>query len=238
MIADHQIAFVNLKFTFDGDWKRFHKVVQFSQCDEIYSIVLGFDGTSCKLPAEIHAGAIKMSVFGYDAESDTTVRATTVPITLNIRPSGFVGDDDTPILESGHEHENKDILDTTIASYTIEEQQKIENFSPSNSITRELKNLGVDVWFEKENLHSISSDGELMLSILASFAQEESKSVSDNMKWRIQSNFKKGMPCNATILGYRYENGVLIVEPKEAKIVRFIFEFYLDGEECRKLPIN
>jgi len=97
VIADHQISFVTLKFTFDGDWKKFHKVVQFSQCDEVYSIVLGFDGTSCKLPAELHVGAVKMSVFGYDAESDTTVRATTIPITLNIRESGFVGDDDTPI---------------------------------------------------------------------------------------------------------------------------------------------
>ena len=97
VIADHQIAFVNLKFIFDGDWKKLHKVVQFSQCDETYSIVLGFDGTSCHLPAELHVGAVKMSVFGYDAESDTTVRATTVPVTLNIRESGFVGDDDTPI---------------------------------------------------------------------------------------------------------------------------------------------
>lgn len=97
VIADHQIAFVNLKFVFDGDWKKFHKVVQFSQCDETYRIVLGFDGTSCHLPAELHVGAVKMSVFGYDAESDTTVRATTVPVTLNIRESGFVGDDDTPI---------------------------------------------------------------------------------------------------------------------------------------------
>lgn len=96
VIADHQIAFVNLKFVFDGDWKKFHKVVQFSQCDETYSIVLGFDGTSCHLPAELHVGAVKMSVFGYDAESDTIVRATTVPVTLNIRESGFV-DDDTPI---------------------------------------------------------------------------------------------------------------------------------------------
>lgn len=97
ILADHQIAFVNLKFVFDGDWKKFHKVVQFSQCDETYSIVLGFDGTSCHLPAELHVGAVKMSVFGYDAESDTTVRATTVPVTLNIRESGFVGDDDIPI---------------------------------------------------------------------------------------------------------------------------------------------
>ena len=54
---------------------------------------------------------------------------------------------------------------------------------------RELKSLGIDVWFEKENLHSTSGDGELMLSILASFAQEESKSVSDNMKWRIPVSY-------------------------------------------------
>ncbi len=97
VLADHQIQYVQFKFTFDGDWKKFHKVVQFSQCDEVYSIVLGFDGTSCYLPAELHVGAVKMSVFGYDAASDTTVRATTVPVTLNIRESGFIGDDDTPI---------------------------------------------------------------------------------------------------------------------------------------------
>lgn len=97
VLADHQIQYVQFKFTFDGDWKKFHKVVQFSQCDEVYSIVLGFNGTTCYLPSELHVGAVKMSVFGYDAESDTTVRATTVPVTLNIRESGFVGDDDTPI---------------------------------------------------------------------------------------------------------------------------------------------
>ena len=97
VLADHQIQYVQFRFTFDGDWRRFHKVVQFSQCDETYNIVLGTDGTSLYLPAELHVGAAKMSVFGYDTESDTTVRATTVPVTLNIRPSGFVGDDDPPI---------------------------------------------------------------------------------------------------------------------------------------------
>lgn len=93
VLADHQIQYVQFRFTFDGDWRRFHKVVQFSQCDETYNIVLGTDGTSLYLPAELHVGAAKMSVFGYNTESDTTVRATTVPVTLNIRPSGFVGDD-------------------------------------------------------------------------------------------------------------------------------------------------
>ena len=97
VLADRQIQYVQFRFTFDGDWRRFHKVVQFTQCDETYNIVLGTDGTSLYLPAELHVGAAKMSVFGYDTESDTTVRATTVPVTLNIRPSGFVGDDDPPI---------------------------------------------------------------------------------------------------------------------------------------------
>jgi len=93
ILADHQIQYVQFKFTFDGDWKRFHKVVQFSQCDEVYSVVLGTEGTTLYLPAELHAGAVKMAVFGYDTESDTTVRATTVPVTLNIRESGFEGDE-------------------------------------------------------------------------------------------------------------------------------------------------
>ena len=93
VLADHQIQYVQFKFTFDGDWKRFHKVVKFSQCDEVYSIVLGVDGTSCYLPSELHVGAVKMGIYGYDTASDTTVRATTVPVTLNIRESGFEGEE-------------------------------------------------------------------------------------------------------------------------------------------------
>ena len=72
-------------------------MVQFTQCEETYNVVLGIDGTTCLLPAELHPGAVKMSLFGYDAESDTTLRATTVPVTLHIRPSGFVEDGATPI---------------------------------------------------------------------------------------------------------------------------------------------
>ena len=97
VIASDQIAFVSVKFVFDGAWKTLHKVVQFTQCEETYNVVLGIDGTTYLLPAELHPGAVKMSLFGYDAESDTTVRATTVPVTLHIRPSGFVADGDTSI---------------------------------------------------------------------------------------------------------------------------------------------
>ena len=97
VIASDQIAFVSVKFVFDGAWKTLHKVVQFTQCEETYNVVLGIDGTTCLLPAELHPGAVKMSLFGYDAESDTTLRATTIPVPLHIRPSGFVEDGATPI---------------------------------------------------------------------------------------------------------------------------------------------
>jgi len=97
VIASDQIAFVSVKFVFDGAWKTLHKVVQFTQCEETYNLVLGTEGTTCLLPSELHPGAVKMSLFGYDAESDTTLRATTVPVTLHIRPSGFVEDGAAPI---------------------------------------------------------------------------------------------------------------------------------------------
>ena len=97
IIASDQIAFVLVKFVFDGAWKTLHKVVQFTQCEETYNLVLGTEGTTCLLPAELHPGAVKMSLFGYDAESDTTLRATTIPVPLHIRPSGFVEDGATPI---------------------------------------------------------------------------------------------------------------------------------------------
>ena len=94
---------------------------------------------------------------------------------------------------------------------------------------RDLKARGVDVFFEKENIHSTSGDGELMLTILASYAQEESRSASENQKWRVKKNFENGMPWNGTMLGYRYEHGALVVQPEEAVTVRGIFEDYLSG---------
>ena len=92
VIAADQIAFVKIHFVFDNSWKPLHKVVQFTQDEFTYNRVLGFDETSCHLQAELAAGAVKMSLFGYDAESSETVRATTVVKTLHIRPSGFDGE--------------------------------------------------------------------------------------------------------------------------------------------------
>ena len=95
---------------------------------------------------------------------------------------------------------------------------------------RELKELGVDVYFEEQNIHSISPDGELMLTILASYAQEESLSASENQKWRIRQDFERGRMGSITMLGYkRNKNGVLEIIPEEAEIVRMIFSDYLSG---------
>ena len=100
---------------------------------------------------------------------------------------------------------------------------------------RELKELGIDVFFEEQNIHSVSGDGELMLSILASYAQEESLSVSENQKWRVRRNFENGLPWNCTVLGYRYRNGRFEVVPEEAETVKRIFHEYLSGSGTERI---
>ena len=94
---------------------------------------------------------------------------------------------------------------------------------------RELKELNVDVFFEEQNIHTLSTEGELMLALLASFAQEESRSVSENCKWRIRHGFEEGKPNTCRMLGYRLINGEITLIPEEAKIVRHIFDLYLKG---------
>lgn len=92
VIAADQITFVKIYFVFDNNWKPLHKAVQFTQDEITYNRVLGTENTSCFLPAELTAGTVKMSLFGYDAEATETVRATTIVKTLYIRPSGFEGE--------------------------------------------------------------------------------------------------------------------------------------------------
>ena len=96
---------------------------------------------------------------------------------------------------------------------------------------RELKALGVDVFFEEQNLHTMSADGELMLTILASYAQEESLSASENQKWRIRKGFEQGELINLRYLfGYQISNGRVEIDPAHAEIVREVFHRVLAGE--------
>lgn len=101
---------------------------------------------------------------------------------------------------------------------------------------RHLKEIGVEVWFEKENIRSMSGDGELMLTILASFAQEESRSISDNIKWRFQKKYEKGIPhAKFFIYGYRWKDRELVIQKEEAAIVRKVFYSYLAGKTRRAI---
>ena len=100
---------------------------------------------------------------------------------------------------------------------------------------RELQRLGVDVYFEEQNISTLSADGELMLTLLASFAQEESLSASENQKWRIRRDFEKGKPSACNMLGYRLVNGEIAVVADEAETVRRIFELYHQGYGMQKI---
>lgn len=94
---------------------------------------------------------------------------------------------------------------------------------------RELKLLGVEVRFEREGIHSLTTDGELLLTLLASFAQEESYSISDNVKWSIRNRYKAGITNSHRIYGYTWVDGSLHINDDEAQVVRRVFDEYLAG---------
>lgn len=96
---------------------------------------------------------------------------------------------------------------------------------------RKLKAAGVGIYFEKENINTLTEASELMLTILASVAQGESEDFSGNNRWAIISRFEKGTYIVGTpAYGYRKdEEGNLIIEESEAEVVRWIFESYLNG---------
>ena len=99
-------------------------------------------------------------------------------------------------------------------------------------IVRQLKEVGCEVWFEKENLYSCDSKGEFILTLLSSMAQEESRSLSENVKWGVRKRFADGkysMPY-AHFLGYqRGRDGKPEIVEEEAKIIRLIYRLYLEG---------
>ena len=97
---------------------------------------------------------------------------------------------------------------------------------------RRLKTLGIPVIFEKEGVNTMETSGELLITILSSIAQQESKSISDNVRLGIQYGFQQGKPMvNTThFLGYTKEDGQLVIVPEQADLVRRIFRLYIDGE--------
>lgn len=94
---------------------------------------------------------------------------------------------------------------------------------------RHLKERSISVRFERENIDSLSPDGELMLSILASYAQEESLSISENVKWGIRKRFAQGQFPAYNMYGYRWVNDHFEIVEKEAEAIRFMYQAFADG---------
>lgn len=99
---------------------------------------------------------------------------------------------------------------------------------------RQLRQLDppVGIYFEKENIDTLDATGELVLTILSALAQDESRSISDNIRWAIQRKFQRGEPIVnlKRMMGYDFdENGDWIVNPEQAEIVRYIFNRFTGG---------
>ena len=98
---------------------------------------------------------------------------------------------------------------------------------------RKLKEKGVEVYFEKENIYTLDSKGELLITIMSSLAQEESRSISENVTWGQRKRFADGkvsLPYKQ-FLGYeKGEDGLPKIVEKEAEVIRLIYKLYLEGK--------
>ncbi len=95
---------------------------------------------------------------------------------------------------------------------------------------RKLKALGINIHFESINIDTLDSKGELLIIILASIAEEESRNISENVRWRIERDFALGKMIISNIYGYKKDGDKqLVIDPETALVVRRIFNSYLNG---------
>ena len=127
----------------------------------------------------------------------------------------------------------KDALDGNIDLIVTKSISRFaRNTVDTISTIRKLKREGIGVFFQKENIHTLDSKSEFVLTLMSSFAQEESRSISENCTWGQRKRFADGkvtIPF-ARFLGYdRGENGELVVNEKEARIVEYIYSLFILG---------
>jgi len=107
------------------------------------------------------------------------------------------------------------------------------NTVDSLTTVRKLKEKGIEVYFEKENIYTLDSKGELLITIMSSLAQEESRSISENVTWGQRKRFADGkvsLPYKH-FLGYKKgDDGLPEIVPEEAEIIRFIYKSYMEGQ--------
>ncbi|MDF2987057.1 MAG: site-specific recombinase, invertase Pin [Eubacterium sp.] len=94
--------------------------------------------------------------------------------------------------------------------------------------TRKLKELNVGVYFMNDNINTLDPDSELRLTIMAGIAQDESRKTSERVKWGQKRSMEKGVVFGVSVLGYNLSEGKLTINEAESKIVKLIFDLYLN----------
>lgn len=104
------------------------------------------------------------------------------------------------------------------------------------SCIRKLKERNIAIYFEKENINTLESTGELLITILSSQAQEESRNISENVKWGLKRKYEKGEVLVRRMFGYgKSTDGQLYIIPEEAEVVRLIYGKYLEGDSLNSI---
>lgn len=153
---------------------------------------------------------------------------------------GVYSDEGITGTKSNRQGFTKMILDAKAGKIDIIVTKSLSRFARNTvdclKTIREMKAINVDIFFEEQNIHTLSSNGEFLISLLAGYAQEESRQCSENTLWRVRKNFKEGKPYGgSSMLGYKLEKGKFTVVPEEADVVRRIFDLYLAGNGFCKI---
>ncbi|WP_349680767.1 recombinase family protein [Clostridium sp. UBA6640] len=104
-------------------------------------------------------------------------------------------------------------------------------------IIRKLKERGINMYFENENLNSIDDEAEFAITLSGILAQEESGNLSENIQWGYQRKFENGDISTKykNFMGYKCENGSLVIVPEQAEVVKSMFQLYLDGMTLQQI---
>jgi len=157
-----------------------------------------------------------LGFFPYDASTDEGISATSIK-----KRDGF----------------NKMVADALAGKIDLIITKSVSRFARNTVDTlttvRKLKEKGVEVYFEKENIYTLDSKGELLITIMSSLAQDESRNISENTTWGKRKQIADGkisLPY-AHFLGYeKGDNGLPRIVESEAKIVKLIYSLYLQGK--------
>lgn len=133
----------------------------------------------------------------------------------------------------------KDALDGKIDMILTKSVSRFARNTVDSLLTiRKLKEKDIAVVFEKEGINTLDGTGEMLITILSSLAQEESRNISENTRWGIVRKFEKGklIVNHNKFMGYtKNADGELVIVPEEAEIVKLIFRLYLEGNSSRKI---